>query len=544
MILVTMAVAILFMGIASPLFTQRMAASVDNILRADERASRRVAARARPSSAALARDAVDSPRQRAQRVPLPSQRLQEGRCGSNASLRTSSTPISTASRRNSFSARSAFSIMVVDPFVGAAKPARARLARLHRHARRARSPSAVPAHHLGLAYSDLISTDAFSIFVHVVVIAAAALAILGSLDYLDEEGIQRGEYYALVLFATAGMGILAGANELVTAFVGLEMSSIASYVLAGFRRRALMSNEASMKYFLLGSFATAFFLYGIAMVYGATGTTRIDQIQALPRRPSILGPALPALAILGLGLMFVGLGFKVVVAPFQIYAPDVYEGAPTPVTALLASAPKAATFAVMLRIFYVAFGAAAGTWFWVIWISAVLTMFIGNLAALVQTNVKRMLAYSSIAHAGYILVAFAASTELGIAAVLFYLAAYVLMKVGAFLVVAHLGQQDEKRLSIQRLRRPRHAAARARRLLLAVPAFAARPARHRRIPRQILRVPGGARAHATRRAIVWLVVIAAINSVIGAYYYLRVIISMYFWEPSQEYTPTRVAPAL
>ena len=175
----------------------------------------------------------------------------------------------------------------------------------------------------------------------------------------------------------------------------------------------MKSNEASLKYFLLGSFATAFFLYGIAMTYGATGTTRIDAI----RDAFEASPATP-LAILGLGLMFVGLGFKVVVAPFQIYAPDVYEGAPTPVTALLASAPKAATFAVMLRIFYVAFGSSSKIWFWAIWVSAVLTMCIGNFAAIVQTNVKRMLAYSSIAHAGYILVAFTASTELGVAAVL------------------------------------------------------------------------------------------------------------------------------
>ena len=208
------------------------------------------------------------------------------------------------------------------------------------------------------------------------------------------------------------MGILAGANELVTAFIGLEMSSISSYILAGFRRRAVKSNEAGLKYFILGSFATAFFLYGIAMIYGATGTTRIDLVQAALEKLIAAQGRLDSLSILGLALIFVGLGFKVVIAPFQIYGPDVYEGAPTPVTALLASAPKAATFALMLRIFYVGFGTAQQPWFWAIWISAVLTMCIGNFAALVQTNVKRMLAYSSIAHAGYILVAFAASTDI------------------------------------------------------------------------------------------------------------------------------------
>jgi len=386
----------------------------------------------------------------------------------------------------------------------------------------------------GLAYSGLIHADAFSIFVHAVVIGAAAIAILGSFSYLDQEGLQRGEYYALVLFATAGMGILAGANELVTAFIGLEMSSISTYILAGFRRRALASNEASLKYFLLGSFATAFFLYGIAMTYGATGTTRIDTIQAAFQ---ITPPA--GLAILGLGLMFVGLGFKVVAAPFQIYAPDVYQGSPTPVTALLASAPKVATFAVMVRIFYVAFGTSSDLWFWAVWVSAVLTMCIGNFAALVQTNVKRMLAYSSIAHAGYILVAFAAATDLGVAAILFYLASYALMKIGAFLVLTHLGQHDEKRLEIQDYaglgsKQPVLAACFSLFLLslLGLPAT------------------GGflgkffAFQAALDSRVVWLVVIAAINSVIGAYYYLRVIVAMYFWEPSKDYVPTPVAPSL
>ncbi len=433
-------------------------------------------------------------------------------------------------------------IMIVDPFVAAAhKRALGWLAFVGTLV--ALAGVHVANHLRGPAYDNLISTDAFSVFVHVIIIVAAALAILGSLDYLEQEGIQRGEYYALVLFAAAGMGILAGANELVTAFVGLEMSSISSYVLVGFRRRAAVSNEASMKYFLLGSFATAFFLYGVAMVYGATGTTLIDKIQT-----ELAGAGKPpALAILGLGLIFVGLGFKVVIAPFQIYGPDVYEGAPTPVTALLASGPKAATFALMLRIFYVSFGSswASSFWFWAIWISAVLTMSIGNLAALVQTNVKRMLAYSSIAHAGYILVAFAASTVLGVAAVLFYLAAYVLMKVGAFLVVTHLGQRGEKRLDIQDYaglgsKQPMLAACFSLFLfsLLGLP------------------VTGGflGKFYAFQSAldansvhgtwIVWLVVIAAINSVIGAYYYLRVIISMYFAEPAKDYTPAAVAPAL
>jgi NADH-quinone oxidoreductase subunit N len=429
-------------------------------------------------------------------------------------------------------------IMVVDPFLGATQQkVLGWLAFLG--ALVALGGVYCASHSLGSAYSNLIRVDTFSIFVHAVVIVASALAILGSWNYLEIEGIQRGEYYALVLFATAGMGILAGANELVTAFIGLEMSSISTYILAGFHRRALKSNEASMKYFILGSFATAFFLYGIAMVYGAAGSTELDAVQKFLDNAAATQGHAPSLAILGLALMFVGLGFKVVAAPFQIYAPDVYEGAPTPVTALLASAPKAATFALMLRIFDTSFLTAGNFWFWAVWVSAVLTMCIGNFAALVQTNVKRMLAYSSIAHAGYILVAFAASTAVGVAAVLFYLAAYALMKVGAFLVLAHLGQQGEKRLDIHDYaglasKQPVLAACFSLFLfsLLGLPATAGFLGKF------------FAFQAALDSRVVLLVVIAAMNSVIGAFYYLRVIVAMYFWEPSKDYTPTAVAPAL
>jgi NADH-quinone oxidoreductase subunit N len=379
----------------------------------------------------------------------------------------------------------------------------------------------IVARHPGPAYGGLIQVDDFSLFFHAVILGAVALVILGSINYLCEERLQRGEYYALVLFAAAGMGILAGAGELITAFLGLEMSSISTYVLAAFRRDVRKSNESALKYFILGSFATAFFLYGIAMTYGATGTTRFAGIaQAL----GATGPTL--LAVLGLGMMMVGLGFKVVIAPFQIYAPDVYEGAPTPVTALLASAPKAAAFALMLRIFYVAFGPVQHIWFWAIWISAVLTMCIGNFAALLQTNVKRMLAYSSIAHAGYILVAFAASTEVGIAAVLFYLAAYALMKIGAFTVVTHVGGQGERHLDLSDYAG----------LAKKQPAIAA-------CFTLFLPITGGfmGKFYAFQAGIdsglIWLVVIAALNSVVGSYYYLRVILAMYFREPAGESGP-------
>lgn len=423
-------------------------------------------------------------------------------------------------------------IMLVDPFI-ARKRAMGWLAFIGALA--ALGSIRWMALHRGPAYSDLIRADDFSIFVHCVVVGAAALAILSSFSYLDRERLQRGEYYALVLFATAGMGILASADELVTAFVGLEMSSISTYILAGFRRTAPKSNEASLKYFILGSFATAFFLYGIAMVYGATGTTRIEVVRAAVADSQYI----TTLLALGLAMIFVGLGFKIVAAPFQIYTPDVYEGAPTPVTALLSSGPKAAAFAIMLRVFITAFGDANHLWFWAIWVAAALTMCVGNFAALVQTNVKRMLAYSSIAHAGYILVAFAASTALGVAAVLFYLAAYALMKLGAFTVVSELGGTGERRLDIKDYaglgtEQPWMAACFSVFLLslLGLPAT------------------GGflGKFYAFKAALdarlVWLVVLAAINSVVGAYYYLRVIVAMYFWEPQKEYASLPVSPTV
>src|SRR6202049_2928312 len=281
----------------------------------------------------------------------------------------------------------------------------------------------------GEGFYGLIESDVFSFFFRLLIGMVAVLVVLAADSYLERENLPFAEFYALLLFATAGMGVLASARELLTAFIGLELSSISSYILAGFRRDSTKSSEASLKYFLLGSFATAFFLYGIALVYGATGTTNLSRMDDADPASNLLK--------LGLSLILIGLGFKVAAAPFQLWTPDVYEGAPTPVTALFSAGPKAATFALLLRIFATV-PAATHFWFWAFWILAVLTMFVGNLGALVQTNVKRMLAYSSIAHAGYILVAFAAVTFLAgnpeggaaaaYAAVLFYLVSYALVK--------------------------------------------------------------------------------------------------------------------
>src|SRR5271166_727748 len=382
----------------------------------------------------------------------------------------------------------------------------------------------------GSGFSGLIQFDMFSLFFHWLVGLVGFLVILGSDTYLGRENLEAAEFYALILFATAGMGVLASAQELLTAFIGLEMSSISSYVLAGYRRDVLKSGESSMKYFLLGSFATAFFLYGIALVYGATGTTLLDKMGA--------GGAESNLLKLGLAMILIGLGFKVAAAPFQIWTPDVYEGAPTPVTALFSAGPKAGAFALLLRIFATV-PAATHLWFWAFWILAVLTMFAGNLGALVQTNIKRLLAYSSIAHAGYILVAFAAVTFMtpnlndgaskAYAAVLFYLVSYALVKIGAFTIVSQIGGAGEKHVSIDDYaglaqRQPLVAATLALFLLslLGLPITAG-------FFGKLYIFKAAVDSH-----LIWLAVIMAVNSVIGAYYYFRLIVIMYMREPSEE----------
>src|ERR1700677_1388984 len=268
----------------------------------------------------------------------------------------------------------------------------------------------------GLAFWNMVQVDGFSIFFHVLVIAIAAVVILISYEYMAVQRIRAGEYYALILFGAVGMALMSSAIELVLIFIALEISSISSYVLAGFRRNEASSAEASLKYFLLGSFATAFFLYGVALMFGATGSTNIDRISQI-----LQSGTTPLLAFVAVAFMFVGLGFKVGAAPFHSWTPDVYEGAPAPIVGLMSTAPKAAAFAVLLRVIFVI--NVPGR-MWLIWVAAALSMTLGNLSALVQTNVKRLLAYSSIAHAGYLLVAFAVLTPEdsanGVSAAMFY----------------------------------------------------------------------------------------------------------------------------
>jgi NADH-quinone oxidoreductase subunit N len=369
----------------------------------------------------------------------------------------------------------------------------------------------------GFAFSNMVKVSNFSVFFHVLVTAIAALVILSSYEYMSVQRIRAGEYYALILFGTIGTCLMSSAVELVLIFISLEISSISTYILAGFRRREASSSESSLKYFLLGSFATAFFLYGIAMMFGATGSTNIDKISQ-----ALAAAHIPVLAYVGIALMFIGLAFKVAAAPFHIWTPDVYEGAPAPVVGFMSTAPKAAVFAVLLRIL---FEANAPARVGLIWVSAALSMCLGNIAALVQTNVKRLLAYSSIAHTGYLLVAFATNPDLGISAVMFYTAAYAAMNIGAFAVVSHFASAGERYVTLDDYaglgRRSPILAATLTIFLLSLIGIPA---------------TGGFFAKfyvfsaALRANLVGLTIIAVINSAVAAYYYLRIIVVMYMRE--------------
>jgi NADH-quinone oxidoreductase subunit N len=377
----------------------------------------------------------------------------------------------------------------------------------------------------GPAFHDMIVVDGFATFFRVLVIVVGLLAVLASTEYLRRENAGTGEFFALILFSLAGMSIMAAANELIMIFIGLEISSIASYVLAGYLRDDKRNNESALKYFLLGSFATAFLLYGIAWIYGITGSTNLIEI----RRALIMGGA-PSVVLVGTAaaLMFVGFGFKISAAPFQVWAPDVYQGAPAPVSAFLSVGPKAAAFAILIRTYLTAFGPISANWAPILWACALATMLVGNFAAIQQSNIKRMLAYSSIAHAGYVLVAVAAHSEIGSAAAMFYLAAYAVTNFGAFAVVTFVARKHETHTKIEDFaglseRQPMMAAMMTIFLL------------------SLIGVPltGGffGKFYIFKAALdsnlVWLTVLGLLNSAVAAYYYLRVLVLMYMKEPNE-----------
>ena len=373
----------------------------------------------------------------------------------------------------------------------------------------------------GLGFWNMVQVDSFSVFFHFLVAAVTLVVILTSFEYMQVQGIRAGEYYALILFGALGMSLMSSAVELVLIFIALEISSISTYILAGFRRRAAISSESSVKYFLLGSFATAFFLYGVALMFGATGSTSITVIGNALRSGNI-----PVLAYVGVALMFVGLGFKVAAAPFHVWTPDVYEGAPAPVVGFMSTAPKAAVFAVLLRIM---FEANAPGRLWLIWVAAALSMTIGNLGALVQDNVKRLLAYSSIAHAGYLLVAYAALPNNGIPAAMFYAASYAAMNVGAFAVISHIGGEGERYVTLEDY----EGLGRRSPLLAAILTI---------FLLSLIGIPitGGFFAKfyvfsaALQANLVGLVIIGVLNSAVASYYYLRLIVVMYMREAREE----------
>ena len=294
---------------------------------------------------------------------------------------------------------------------------------------------------------SLIAVDDFRFVTDALFLAAAGLTVLVSFDYLERQGLLVPEYYVLLLFATLGMMLMAGGEDLMVIFLGLELMSVAVYVLAGIDRKSGAAAEAALKYFLLGAFASGFLLYGIALVYGATATTNLTQIATQVRSLSLeRSPML----LLGLGLVLVGFGFKVAAVPFHMWAPDVYDGSPTPVTGYMATAVKAAAFAVLFRVLVEAFTGVAA-WKPIVWWLAVATMIAGNFIALAQRMVKRMLAYSSIAHAGYVLVAVAVGTWAASAAVLVYLVAYTLVTLAAFALLAAMGRDGEREVRIDDL---------------------------------------------------------------------------------------------
>jgi NADH-quinone oxidoreductase subunit N len=374
----------------------------------------------------------------------------------------------------------------------------------------------------GPAFQNMIVIDGYGTFFRGLVLVVGFLCVLTSFSYLAREHAQRGEYYALILFSLVGQCILATSIDLIMAFIGLEISSIATYILAGFLRNDRRNNESALKYFLLGSFATAFLLYGIAWLYGLTDSTNFEEI----RRVLEQGPHPAIAAGLAVALIFVGLAFKVSVAPFQMWAPDVYQGAAAPVSAFMSAGPKAAAFAIFFRLFMTSFRPLDARWIPLVWGCALMSMIVGNFAALLQTNVKRLLGYSSIAHAGYILVALTAASYTGVSAAMFYLASYALMNIGAFAVVSHIGARQEKHVRIDDLaglgrREPVTAA------LLAIFVFS------------LVGVPltGGffAKFYVFQAALdshlVWLTVLGLINSAIAAYYYLKIIVAIYMRDP-------------
>ena len=385
------------------------------------------------------------------------------------------------------------------------------------------------------ASRGLLAIDGFAAFFKVVVLASAALTLLMSAPYLRVENLRAGEYHFLILCATLGMMFMASGMDLITLFIGLETMAVSFYVLAGHLKPNPRSNEAAVKYFLLGAFSLGVLLYGMSLLYGATGTTRLEETAA-----ALAGQGPDLVLVLAVVLVGAGMGFKIAAVPFHMWAPDVYEGAPTPVTAFLSVGSKAASFAMLVRIFLEGLPSLGAEWTTFFWVLATVTMTVGNVAALTQSNLKRMLAYSSIAHAGYLLMGVVAGTQRGVAAMLVYLGVYLFMQLGAFAVVAAMRRRDVvgdelKDLTGLSRRSPMAAVA----MLFFMLSLGGIPPTAGFMGKVWL---FGAAIDA---GFVWLAVIAVANSAVSLYYYLRVVVFMWINEETEPAaSPLVIGPAM
>lgn len=374
--------------------------------------------------------------------------------------------------------------------------------------------------------SGMVAADAFSIFVKLALAVFGLVTVWLAREYFAGEGLEDAELYALVLFAVTGMMLMAAATDLIVMFIALETFSLALYVLVGFRRRSLTSHEAAMKYFLLGSFSSAFFLMGIAFVYGATGSTNLYGGAGISGFLAGNAAADAGFLVLATGLLIVGLGFKIAAVPFHMWTPDAYQGAPSPVTGFMAAGSKLAGFAALLRLLDVALFPLRADWRPLVLAIAVLTMVVGSFSAVVQEDIKRMLAYSSIAHAGFVLTAVVAANDGGMAGALFYLVTYGITVLGAFAIVAVVGGNDDRRVRLTDYRglyyeQPLLAGA----LTLFLLSLAGVPLTSGFVAKLVVFGP------AVDQGFAWLVVIGALTSAVAAFFYLRVLVVMYMQEP-------------
>ena len=374
-------------------------------------------------------------------------------------------------------------------------------------------------------FNDMFRIDGYSLFFNIIFLVSTILVALISLSYLGRDDRKQGPYYILILLATLGMMLMAAGNELIIVFLGLELMSLSLYVLAGYFRDNPASSEAGMKYLLLGAFASAFFLYGIALIYGATGTTSIPEIADY-----LTAESKSPLLFAGVFLLIVGFGFKVAIVPFHQWAPDVYEGAPTTIAAFISAGPKAAGFAAFLRIFMEALPDITSEWNMILVLLAMLTMTVGNVIAIAQTNIKRMLAYSSIAHAGYVLIGLAAANSEGTASAIMYLLIYCVMNIGAFGAVILARTADGESLMISDyaglgFKKPLLGMFMSL-MLLSLAGF---PPTAGFVGKFYIFKSAVGAGH------IWLVIVGAINTAISAFYYLRVVVTMYMREPEEEF---------